>query len=105
MEDLENRLIGSWLHSHEEDTPQTRVYRPADYSFPPSRGRSGYEFRTDGTLTYYGIAAADGSEEFSGRWTTEGENTVRITVDNERIKPMVLDVLSCEDDRFTVRRQ
>jgi hypothetical protein len=104
MEDLEKCLIGSWLHSHEEDTPQASVYRPADHPFPPSRGRTGYEFRADGTLTYYGIAAADGSEEFSGRWTAKDSNTVRITVDNERIKPMVLDVLSCEEDRFTVRR-
>jgi hypothetical protein len=44
-----------------------RIYRPAGYDFPLSRGRVGVEFREGGELVDYEIARANGSEEFSGR--------------------------------------
>src|SRR5215475_12064281 len=59
MEALEACILGHWTHSHEEDTPDAMIYRPASYSFPPSRGRMGLEFRSGGDLVYYGIARAD----------------------------------------------
>ena len=77
-----------WVHSHEEDTQGVRVYRPADYHFPPSRGREGLEFRERGELVYYGITHADGSEASPGRWSIEAGNRVRVEVDNERVRPL-----------------
>jgi hypothetical protein len=50
------------LDSHEEDTQYVRVYRPAEYDFPLSRGRTDFEFREGGELIYYEIARADGTE-------------------------------------------
>lgn len=44
MTDLDACLQRRWLHSHEEDTADVRVYRPAEYPFPPARGRDGFEF-------------------------------------------------------------
>ncbi len=104
MEELRECVLRHWIHSHEEDTQDLRVYRPADYAFPPSRGRMGFEFREGGDLVYYGIAPADGSEQSSGRWAIEGTNQVRIEVDSERIQPFVLEVVSCDEGGLKVKR-
>src|SRR5215210_2386437 len=104
MATLQECILRQWVHSHEEDTQDVRVYRPAGYDFPPSRGRVGYEFREGGELVYYGIGRTDGSEVSSGRWTIEGTKRVRIDVDNERIQPVILEVVFCDDDTLKVRR-
>jgi hypothetical protein len=64
---LQECNLRHWVHSHEEDTQDVRIYRPAGYDFPLSRGRVGVEFREGGELVDYEIARANGSEEFSGR--------------------------------------
>jgi hypothetical protein len=104
MANLQECLKRHWIHSHEEDTQDVRVYRPAGYDFPPARGRRGFEFREGGALVYFGIARADGSELFPGRWTIAGTTRVRIDVDNERIQPFILEVVSCDDETLKVRR-
>jgi len=63
----------------------------------------GFELRDGGELVYYGIARADGTEVSSGRWTIAGTNRVRIDVDNERIQPFILEVVSCDDEALRVR--
>ncbi len=57
----------------------------------------------DGELVYYGIGYADGSEQSSGRWVAEGQNWVRINVENERIQPFELEVVSCDEEALKVR--
>jgi hypothetical protein len=104
LEDLQTCILRHWIHSHEEDAQGVVVYRPANYNFPPSRGRIGFDFREGGELVYYGIARADGSEESSGSWVIEGPNRVRIKVDSERVQPFVLQVVSCYDQALKVRR-
>jgi hypothetical protein len=104
MANLETCLVGRWIHSHEDDTPDAKVYRPADYPFPPARGRDGFEFRPGGVLVYLGIARADGTEEADGRWTVEASNRVRIEVQNERIEPVTLVVISCDEETLKIER-
>jgi hypothetical protein len=104
MADLQRCILGHWIHSHEEDAQGVMVYRPANYSFPPSRGRMGFEFREGGELVYYGIGRADGAEQSSGSWVIEEPNRVRIKVDSERIQTFILQVVSCNDQSLTVRR-
>ncbi len=104
MKDLQSCLLGHWIHSHEEDTQGVMVFRPASYNFPPSRGRVGYEFRVGGKLVYYGIAATDGTDPLSGTWAIEGPNLVRIQVDNNRIKPFQLQVISCDDKMLKLKQ-
>ena len=86
MDDLRSRLTGRWMHSHEEDTADVAVYRPASYDFPPARGRNGFEFSADGRATYIGIAATDGSNQIPGRWELDAPNRVRVT-DGGRAHP------------------
>jgi hypothetical protein len=104
VDDLRTCLPGRWMHSHEEDTAEVAVYRPMGYTFPPARGRTGFEFLAGGKAVYFGIAAADGSSQTPGRWEIEVPDKVRVTVENERIQPMVLHVVSCDSDKLTLRR-
>lgn len=104
MEELQECIRRNWIHSHEEDTQSVRVYRPATYAFPPSRGRRGFEFQEDGKLIYHGIAAADGSEQMPGRWAMEAPNRIMIEVDSERISPFALEIVSCDEHELKVRR-
>ena len=61
----------SWIHSHEEDTETEMVFRPSDYDFPLSRGRAGFELKSDSKLVELNIAPSDGSEEETGSWDLE----------------------------------
>jgi hypothetical protein len=69
-------LQGRWLHSHEEDQGDTRVYRPSSYQFPRSRGRSGFELRPDGSMIDLGIAPGDGTAKTQGRWSLDDDTLV-----------------------------
>ena len=51
--------LGRWVHAHEEDEGDVRVYRPAGYDLPPARGRRGLEFRPGGEVIVYGPGPAD----------------------------------------------
>jgi hypothetical protein len=104
MEGLPTCILRHWVHSHEEDTADIKVYRPVSYNFPPSRGRRGFEFRTGGELIYYRIAPADGTLEAVGRWTFEEPNRVRIDVEDDRIAPFTLEIVSCDDETLKVRQ-
>ena len=75
---------GRWRHSHEEDSGDVRVYRPADWAFPPARGRRGLEFRPDGKMLVLGPGPDDRPE------TREGSRDE-------------LEIVSLEPDRLTVR--
>jgi hypothetical protein len=102
MPNLPGCLLGKkWIHSHEEDT-DVRVYRPDTYGFPPARGRTGFEFREGGELTYVGIARSDGSDEINGRWSFVEPNQVTIELDSERIQPFTLHIRYCDDEVLRV---
>lgn len=104
MTDLQSCILGHWIHSHEEDTQGVMVYRREGYSFPPSRGRIGFDVREGGKLIYSGIGPADGSEQFSGSWTIGAPNEISITVGSDRIRPFVLHVVACDAQALKVRR-
>lgn len=41
------RLVGTWVHSHEEDDEETRVFRRPGAKLPPTRGRARLEIGSD----------------------------------------------------------
>jgi hypothetical protein len=43
-------LAKKWIHSHEEDNEGAQVFRPANYPFPPARGRDALDLGADGSL-------------------------------------------------------
>jgi hypothetical protein len=103
---LSSCVIGSWLHSWEEDTPGIIVYRPADYPFGPSRGRDGYEFLADGELFYHGFGPADGPLTSSGRWEWTSAAQIRVTVNDPQGAYIdeTLRIVSCDTEVLQVER-
>lgn len=67
-------LNGSWSHSHEEDRDDVQVFRPGDHAFPPSRGRTGFTLRADGTAGVGSPGPDDrGASSEGGTWKLEGD--------------------------------
>jgi hypothetical protein len=69
-----------WLHSHEEDTESEMVFRPSTYPFPPSRGRTGFELRADGSAAVLGVAPTDAPQEHPGTWTIDAAKQLLVHV-------------------------
>jgi hypothetical protein len=73
-------ITGAWLHSFEEDTETTAVYRPSDHPFRPARRvRRGLEFRPDGTFVERHPGPDDRLRKRHGRWERQGPNRVAVT--------------------------
>ena len=104
MDTLSKCLQQHWVHSHEEDTQDTLVYRPSDFQFPPSRGRLGFEFLPVGAFVYFPIAPQDGSDRFTGRWTVVSPTKVDIVLDNDVMPPFSLNIVSCSADTLSVHK-
>lgn len=73
-------ITGFWLHSQEEDTASTTVYRRRGYSFPPSRGRDALELRPDGTCVGYDSGPDDRGRQLTYRWEDDDGPPFGITV-------------------------
>ena len=84
MGELPHELFRRWLHSHEEDEGDVRVYRPAGYDLPPARGRRGLEFRPGGELLVYGPGPADRPTAAPGR--REAVEIVSVEPDRLRLR-------------------
>jgi hypothetical protein len=102
MDRLPDELFRRWLHSHEEDEGDLRVYRPAGYDLPPARGRRGLEFRPDGELLVLGPGPTDKPQESTGRWEPAGEHHARVRLPTAD-EPKDLEIVSVEPDRLAVR--
>ena len=102
MGELPHELFRRWLHSHEEDEGDVRVYRPAGYDLPPARGRRGLEFRADGELLVIGPGPADRPQARAGRWEPAGERRARVSLPSAA-QPQELEIVSVDPDRLTVR--
>jgi hypothetical protein len=94
--DLPDAVFRHWVHSHEEDRGDLQVYRPADFPFPPARGRRGFELKRDGQVVIYGPGPTDKPEANTERWSAAGP-------DRARVGDRQLEIVSLEPDRLTVR--
>jgi hypothetical protein len=101
---LSGCLIGTWIHSWEEDTAETIVFRPADFPFGPSRGRDGYEFQTGGILVYHGSGPADEPLTFVGEWGWHSGDLIHLVVNDPQGAYIdeVLRIVSCDAETLQV---
>lgn len=97
-------LERTWLHAQEEDQGDVWVYRPNTYSFPPSRGRTGFSFDHNGLFTQYDIAPTDGLEGREGTWQAENGHTIHISLEDKRDPDYTLEIVSLQKDLLKVRR-
>lgn len=104
MTELPAQALGrGWVHSHEEDTENEMVFRPAEREFPPSRGRMRFELLPDGTFVESAPGPADAPEKRAGTWQMAGS---KLTLDSEQAPEgrRVLEIVSAEDDRLVVKK-
>lgn len=104
MSPLSASLFKTWIHSHEEDTTEYRVYRPSTYPFPPSRGRSGFEFRPDGGFIRIDIGPTDRSQAVEGNWEAVAPDQVRVTVPGAPTPPTILTIVSHDENTLKVKK-
>jgi hypothetical protein len=95
-----DRLAGRWVHSHEEDTPEEMVFRPADYAFPPSRGREAIDLRPDGS--YAGTVPGPVDKPVAG---DTGEWTLEDGGRRLRLGDRVLEITAADPGVLRVRRR
>jgi|SRR5215203_313433 len=100
--DRERILRRRWVHSHEEDTDEEMVFRPAAFEFPPSRGRRSFELKSDGALLEGRIGPTDRPLETQGNWELQNDRLVLHRGPSET--PRVMRIASVEDDRLTVEK-
>jgi hypothetical protein len=79
---LPDSLFQRWIHSYEEDTINTLAFRPSGYSFPPARGRDGFEICADGKFILLGPGGNDRSSSVTGHWTHSKNWTLRVIFAN-----------------------
>jgi len=101
-EDTQKILGQTWVHSHEEDTEEEMVFRPATFQFPPSRGRVSFELQPDGNLVEAGIAPTDGPEYTQGTWEV-GDDDLRLQTDPSK-PPRVMRIVSVDEDRLVIEK-
>jgi hypothetical protein len=89
-------LCQHWMHSHEEDTDDQMVFRPASYRFPPARGRTGFDLKEDRSLVEYGIGPTDRRTQTAARWKLDGKTL--------RLGPRVMTIASLDRDRLVLRK-
>ena len=93
-----------WIHSHEEDGPHEMVFRPDGFRFPPSRGREGFELRSDGSLTEIGIAPTDGAQTSQGTWELGSKAQLLFYKGSKKEPVRVLPVVSASEERLVVSK-
>jgi hypothetical protein len=91
-----------WVRSNEDDTEDELVFRPSSYDFPPSRGRTSIELRSDGTYVESSPGPVDVPEEHGGRWSLEGD---RLVLEAEGDRPgHAWEIAAADDDCLTLKR-
>ncbi|MFC7446639.1 hypothetical protein [Rhodococcus daqingensis] len=93
------QLCGRWGHSFEEDHDGIRVYRPAGFDFPRSRGRGGIEFRPDGSYVDWVVGRGDANEAHEGTWVS-GAGNESLEVTTEAGEHRVVRIVQHEADRL-----
>ncbi len=91
-----------WLHSYEEDTPDTIILRPESYAFPPSRGRAGYELREGGEATRIAPGPADRRVYIPGTWSIDSSGLITMRFEGRQTE--TLQVGSVEQNRLVLNR-
>jgi hypothetical protein len=102
MNSPEAIITQAWIHSHEEDSGDELVFRPAAYSFPPSRGRTGYDLRSNGTLRLTGPSPEDRQSSSDGTWQLTEPGELVLNVAGQGVRRYVITSLS--KDKLVLKR-
>ena len=105
MAEIPKAITKFWVHSHEEDTEDVKVYRPRGYEFPPSRGRTGFEIKENGEFVNYDIAPDDGSKIDLGHVKPEGPNKIIINFEDPKMHSSTLNIVMFDENVLRIKRR
>jgi hypothetical protein len=103
-EDVTNLLRNRWIHSYEEDTDSEMVFRPANFDFPRSRGRTGFELRPDQSLVEIQSGAADRPQTMQGRWELQSGKKLVFFKHGSAQPSRSLKIVSADNNRLVVAK-
>ncbi|MGC4055901.1 MAG: hypothetical protein QM757_44390 [Paludibaculum sp.] len=96
-------LHRAWLHSHEEDSGDSMVFRPESHHFPPSRGRYGFVLKPGGAMTASGPCGTDvPTAREGGSWTLQERNLL-LQAAGEGSRRFTIEQL--DEDKLVVRQE
>jgi hypothetical protein len=101
---LPEELFNHWIHSHEEDTKDIRVFRPSTYDFPRSRVRRGFEIKKNGEFVEYRIAPTDALLKLSGHWKLVEKNKITVEFDDKEIEPYTITIISIDQYMLKIKK-
>lgn len=90
-----------WVHSHEEDGPDSLVFRPGSWKFPPSRGRRSFTLGPGGRLLSSGPGPDDRTKETVGSWRLSPDGVIELDQGSRTTR---LRILRAGPDRLEVAR-
>ena len=99
----EDCIYKHWIHSHEEDTEDKKVYRPSTFEFPQSRGRDGFDIRENGEFILYIMGPTDRPEKIFGNFTIASNNLNVELVSMQ--KSYTMTILSCNENLLTIQKK
>ena len=62
-----------------------KIYRPCEFAFPASRGRSGFVMKEDGTIGLIGPSPIDGIDTTWGTWVQIGPGMLKLSFGSTKI--------------------
>ena len=98
-------LVGIWLHSHEEDSATTMVFRPRHYAFRPARWRDAIEVQADGGCVWHGSGPDDRGQAIPGRWEDLGNGRAQITIGTASDQPFQHRIQSWGPEKLVVEKE
>lgn len=96
-------LPQTWIHSHEEDTAEETVFRPASYPLPPSRGRKSFQLKPDGSAISSGPGPDDRSLKAQGKWHMHADKLV-VETSSDGGRRSVMQVVLAAPDKLVVKK-
>lgn len=98
-------IIGIWLHSHEEDTESTTIFRPRHYNFPRTRWRDALELIPDGTCIWHGSGPDDRGQAIPGRWEDLENGRAQITIPTPGGQPSRRRIQTWAPDKLILEKE
>jgi hypothetical protein len=106
MSDQETTLLlmQRWMHSYEEDTETEQVFRPSDYDFPPSRGRTGFECKSNGILWQFGPGPSDRPQAKEGAWELAEGDVLFLSTHSPSAEKRCMKIVALEKDKLVLKK-
>jgi hypothetical protein len=95
-------LLYTWMHSYEEDTAEKMIFRKDNHPLPPSRGRVGYSFNSDGSVIKIAPDPVDRLLKIKGKWTIDHVNQIKIQIPGT--SDIVFRVSSLDKDCLIIKK-